>query len=140
MSLSRRAAQKAHYAKLIPQWPKDLIRPHIDFPAFLTRRLESDFGDAPPPKENDWPVIDDGSKRPLFEYGKYKAGSDEQWNVLGGLVGNKYQKKYPVKKLLEPGFQPDYYQKLIKEIDDVPNRSWLASYINSWRGFIRWED
>ncbi|EPS45396.1 hypothetical protein H072_568 [Dactylellina haptotyla CBS 200.50] len=136
---SRRATQKALYGKIVPLWPKDPMRPQVDFPAFLERRLESDFGDAPQPKVNDWPEINDGSKRPIFAYSDEPASFEKQWAVLNGLIANKYQKKYPVKKLTEPGFDPDYYKKLIRELDDAPHRNWLSSYINSWRGFIRWE-
>ncbi|KAF3939248.1 hypothetical protein ABW19_dt0203280 [Dactylella cylindrospora] len=137
--MSKRAAQKALYAKIIPQWPKDPLRPEADFPKFLQARLESDFGNHPIPKLEQ-PIIKDGSKPPIVGPVAPHADPEKQWRVLQSLLSNKYQKKYPVKKLTEPGFDPQYYQKLITELDEAPKRSWLSSYLNSWKGFIRWQD
>ncbi|KAF3925296.1 hypothetical protein ABW20_dc0107431 [Dactylellina cionopaga] len=137
--MSRRAAQKAFYAKLIPLWPKDPLRPHIEIHKLLASRLESDFGNATPYK-HEWEVINDGSKGPpIYTYNPNVASPEKQWGVLASLIGNRYQKKYPVTKLTEPGFNPQYYKTLIEEMDAAPKRNWFTAYLNSWRGFIRWE-
>ena len=39
--------------------------------------------------------------------------------------------------MLRPKSNPDYYDKLLKELDQAPQRGWLQSKLNSWRGWIR---
>lgn len=38
---------------------------------------------------------------------------------------------------MRPASNPDYYKKLVDEIDEAPKRSWLGRKINSWKGYIR---
>ncbi|KAK6524619.1 hypothetical protein TWF281_011522 [Arthrobotrys megalospora] len=137
--MSRRAVAKAFFTPLPSLWPKDILRPDVNFPEFLASRLESDFGSSPPP-EPFRPKIEDGLPPALLVYKDYPlSDAEKQWGAIRGLVANRYQKKYPVNKLAEPGFDPEYYKRLIAELDQAPKRNWLTAYLNSWRGFIRWE-
>jgi len=39
--------------------------------------------------------------------------------------------------MLRPKGNPEYYEKLMKELEAAPERSWLGSKINAWKGWIR---
>lgn len=46
--------------------------------------------------------------------------------------------QYPVTDhILMPKGQPDYYKKLLEELEVAPKRSWLERQLNSWKGWIR---
>jgi hypothetical protein len=39
--------------------------------------------------------------------------------------------------MLHPKGNPDYYDKLIKELEVAPQRNWLSNFLSSWKGWIR---
>lgn len=46
--------------------------------------------------------------------------------------------QYPLsEKMLKPPSNPEYYERLIKELDEAPRRSWLQSKLARWKGFLR---
>lgn len=38
---------------------------------------------------------------------------------------------------MRPASNPDYYDNLVKELDEAPNRSRFQSWVNKWKGFLR---
>ncbi|KAL8832974.1 MAG: hypothetical protein Q9170_004610 [Blastenia crenularia] len=63
----------------------------------------------------------------------------EQVNVLYSLLESRYTKKYPLSdRLMKPLSDPEHYQKLVKELEEAPKRSWFGSLVNRWKGMIRW--
>lgn len=46
--------------------------------------------------------------------------------------------QYPLSDtLMKPASNPTYYQGLLKELQEAPQRSWFGRIINSWKGFLR---
>ena len=46
--------------------------------------------------------------------------------------------QYPLPETyLRPASNPDYYVDLLAEIEAVSQRGWFASWLNSWKGWIR---
>lgn len=46
--------------------------------------------------------------------------------------------KYPLsERMLHPLSNPSHYKDLVKELEEAPTRSWLASKLNKWKGFLR---
>ncbi|KAF3908049.1 hypothetical protein ABW21_db0203220 [Orbilia brochopaga] len=134
-----RLPTKSLAQKVLQQWPKDPLRTNNEFDILqiLHERSSADFGDAPPVAPFRPEITDNMPETILMRCPPAKV--DVQWGVLNSLIGNKYQKRYPVKRMTEPGFDPEYYKKLIHELDEAPKRSWLSLYLRSWKGFIRWE-
>lgn len=85
----------------------------------------------------------------------------EQANVLYSFIENRYTKKvrtralqgpvvckllmliwkrlqYPTTEhLTKPASNPSYYEDLMTELQEAPQRSWLSSMLNKWKGFLR---
>lgn len=40
---------------------------------------------------------------------------------------------------MKPASDPLYYERLVKELDEAPNRSWLQSKIQKWKGAFRFK-
>ncbi|KAF8245121.1 hypothetical protein K440DRAFT_634930 [Wilcoxina mikolae CBS 423.85] len=61
-------------------------------------------------------------------------------DILGNLLEDRFKKAYPLKEnMLRPKSNPEYYEKLLKELDAAPERSWLESKLNFWKGLIRFQ-
>jgi cytochrome b pre-mRNA-processing protein 6 len=41
--------------------------------------------------------------------------------------------------MLRPKSNPEYYEKLLKELDAAPERSWLQSKMNMLKGLIQFQ-
>lgn len=39
---------------------------------------------------------------------------------------------------MEPEGNPGYYQKLAKELDEIPDRSWLGNFVKRMQNLVRW--
>ena len=55
-----------------------------------------------------------------------------------GLTSSEKKIQYPLsEKMMRPASNPNYYDGLLKELNEAPTRSWLQSTINRWKGFLR---
>ncbi len=53
-------------------------------------------------------------------------------------LGLKFEMQFPVSnEFLRPASNPDHYKNLVEELEAAPKRSWLASRLNKWKGFLR---
>jgi cytochrome b pre-mRNA-processing protein 6 len=41
--------------------------------------------------------------------------------------------------MLKPKSNPEYYEKLLQELDEAPSRSWWQAQLNNWKGYIRFQ-
>lgn len=127
----------------------DPLRPQLSFANLLHQRIDRDFGVASTAASSSAPASTDAL---VFN----QADAMRQLNALGSLLENRYkkmvlfplggvernmvviQRQYPVtERTMRPLGQPDYYEKLLKELDIAPKRTWLQRQLNSWKGWIR---
>ncbi|KAI5790222.1 hypothetical protein EDC01DRAFT_788493 [Geopyxis carbonaria] len=130
------------YAALIHRWPADPLRPQMSFQDMLARRAHGYFTpDAPKPgaahtKAAAAAAADEAAGRPVLPYEEARVGREA--NVLAALLEDRFKTTYPIgENMTRPKGNPEYYEKLMKELDSAPQRSWLATQLNSWRGYIR---
>lgn len=38
---------------------------------------------------------------------------------------------------MRPASQPDYYEALVRELEEAPSRSWWGATVKRWKGFLR---
>ncbi|KAL8679256.1 MAG: hypothetical protein Q9186_004447 [Xanthomendoza sp. 1 TL-2023] len=105
----------------------------------MRRRIDKQLG----PSSIDKPAYDPAkeSKETLVTSLKPYDEKDEseQVNVLYSFLENRYGKKYPLSdRIMKPLSNPEYYEKLEKELEEAPKRSFFGRLINSWKGFVRW--
>jgi len=61
-------------------------------------------------------------------------------NALFSLLENRYSKRYPLSPdVLKPSSNPEHYDRLMKEIERAPHKSWWQAKLDEWKGKIRWE-
>ncbi|KAI0836214.1 hypothetical protein F5Y06DRAFT_298933 [Hypoxylon sp. FL0890] len=102
-----------HVLRALSQWPKDTLRPEIQFQDILRKRFEQSSG--------------------LSEQEQLR-----QANALYSLIDNRYKKKYPITgSLLRPKSQPTYFSDLVQELEAAPNRSYLERVWLRLKGVVR---
>ncbi|KKA26014.1 hypothetical protein TD95_002717 [Thielaviopsis punctulata] len=105
-----------HYSRALGLWPKDVLRPECQFQDALQRA-----------------VARRSAAGPLDE-----AAEMKQVNALYSLLEDRYKTRYPlVGRILEPKSQPTYFADLLREIEEVPTRSWFTKFVNRWSGAFR---
>ncbi|CCX09296.1 hypothetical protein FPQ18DRAFT_336129 [Pyronema domesticum] len=145
------AALHRQYINLVNHWPIDPLRPTVSFQNMLADRVERYFGthaqaDETIPTQNTplraETIAKEGAHeavaKPVVKFDQ--ALIEKEINVLGNLLEDRFKKAYPVSDtMLKPKSNPEYYEKLLQELDEAPSRSWWQAQINSWKGYIRFQ-
>jgi cytochrome b pre-mRNA-processing protein 6 len=62
----------------------------------------------------------------------------EQANALYSLLENRYAEQFPLSgRLKAPASNPTYYDDLITEMQEAPNRSWFGGMMQRVKGSLR---
>ncbi|KAI1352020.1 hypothetical protein F5Y01DRAFT_281127 [Xylaria sp. FL0043] len=113
--MSRQAIRGQHHIlRALNQWPKDTIRPEVQFQAILKKRFEQ-------------PKLDMSEEEQL-----------RQANALYSLLDNRYKNTYPITgSLLQPKSNPTYFVDLLKELKEAPHRSFFERLMLRVKGIVR---
>ncbi|KAH0263371.1 hypothetical protein KCU91_g12768, partial [Aureobasidium melanogenum] len=115
-----------HYARILSQWPVDRLRPEISFQSVLKKRLEA----APVATINEANTARTQAPKPRNEA--------REINALYSLLENRYSSAYPLSNaMMHPASAPDHYTTLVKELDEVPDRTFFQRVASRFRGMIR---
>jgi cytochrome b pre-mRNA-processing protein 6 len=123
-------------------WPKDLLRPNQPFIKTFEKRAAV-YGVQPPewatkveaPKKG---KADDAPAAPAAPLDSKKELAD--LNTLFTLLENRYSKRYPLSAgVLKPTSKPEYYEKLMEEIERAPTKTWWQAKMDEWKMKIRWQ-
>lgn len=102
----------ADYKYILTKWPKDALRPERSFTALIEKRVAN----PPIPFRK--------------EEGEIKAAQQ--------LLDNAFTKRFTLpQNLLRPQSNPDHYEALRKEIDEVPTRTWWQNTVKRLTGMVR---
>lgn len=130
-----------HYQRVLTQWPVDLLRPEVSFQEVMRGRIDKRLlpsSSHTPQQPQDKVRANDALATPVPSQPFDEKGELEQVNVLYSLLENRYSKKYPLSdRILKPASNPTYYDALLKEFREAPQRSWFQRAINRWNGFLR---
>ncbi|KAI4226713.1 MAG: hypothetical protein L6R36_002968 [Xanthoria steineri] len=128
-----------HFQKVLAQWPLDILRPQLSFQDVMRRRIDKQLGPSTADETTYDPAKE--SKDTLVTHLKpYDEQAQlQQVNVLYSFMENRYAKRYPLSnRLMKPLSNPEYYENLVKELEEAPKRSFFGRLLNSWKGFVRW--
>ncbi|MCJ1286183.1 hypothetical protein MMC26_005528 [Xylographa opegraphella] len=126
-----------HYQRALAQWPKDILRPDVSFQNAMQRRIDRRI--SPSPGDRAANVIANDALTTVPAPARFDEKAEmEQVNVLYSFLENRYTKQYPLSDhLLKPQSNPQYYDNLVKELEEAPTRSWFQRQINKWKGSLR---
>jgi cytochrome b pre-mRNA-processing protein 6 len=131
------------YTRLLALWPKDALRPNLPFTRAIERRASPYGVKAVAPTA-------EASKAPSAPAPASAAAStpastrnpqleQAQVNALFSLLENRYSKKYPLSPaVFKPASAPEYYDRLMAEIEAAPKKTWWQVKVDGWKNKIRW--
>ncbi|KAI5460359.1 hypothetical protein BGZ63DRAFT_246385 [Mariannaea sp. PMI_226] len=116
--MSRSVSYKI-YQEVFSRWPQQALRPDHQLQDVLAKAVNERYQHYKPTMEAE-------------ELSKAKA--------LQFLLQDRYNDRFQLKgRLLEPKSQPSYFEDLIREIEEAPNRSWLERVGKRLSGMIRFQ-
>lgn len=121
-----------HLQGVLSRWPKDTLRPDCQLQDVLARRLDKTTGAA----QGNVDLKQTNALYSLLEdrY-KNKVNLFSRLNILIWRT-DTLQYRAPT-KIFEPQSNPTYYNELIKELEEAPNRSFLQRIAKRLSGMIR---
>ncbi|THV86224.1 hypothetical protein D6D17_00692 [Aureobasidium pullulans] len=123
--MSRAQASK-HYARILSQWPVDRLRPEISFQSVLKKRLEA----APVAQVNQANTAQTQAPKARNEL--------REINALYSLLEDRYSSTYPLSNaMMHPASAPEHYTTLVKELDEVPDRTFFQRIASRFKGMVR---
>ncbi|THW45624.1 hypothetical protein D6D22_03457 [Aureobasidium pullulans] len=126
MSRATRQQASKHYARILSQWPVDRLRPEISFQSVLKRRLEA----APVAQVNQANTAQTQAPKARNEL--------REINALYSLLENRYSSTYPLSNaMMHPASAPEHYTTLVKELDEVPDRTFFQRIASRFKGMVR---
>ncbi|KAF2155319.1 hypothetical protein K461DRAFT_319745 [Myriangium duriaei CBS 260.36] len=125
-----RAVVSKHYARIASQWPKDVLRPEVQFQKLLNARIANAPSVDAQREELLGKVL--GSKP------SPRAPELSEVNALYSLLENRYSKLHPIPEaMMAPKSDPEYYTRLRQQLDETPNRSWFSDLARRLGGMVR---
>ncbi|KAF2738279.1 hypothetical protein EJ04DRAFT_509696 [Polyplosphaeria fusca] len=123
-----------HYKRLLTLWPKDPLRPNLPFQKPIefraTRFAEAHAPKTAPASPTPAPTAQSAkaTAAPLAAANVSSQTELKNINALYSLLDNRYTKLYPTSAaMLNPKGNPEYYEKLLADIAEAPNRSWIKA-------------
>jgi cytochrome b pre-mRNA-processing protein 6 len=129
----------AHYKRLLTIWPKDPLRPNLPFQKAIEHRAAR-FAPSTAQK-TDAARINSTTAPDASSAGPLDARQElRNINALYSLLDNRYSKLHPTSPaMLKPRGNPEYYDKLLADIKEAPNRSWLKAKWENMKMKVRWK-
>ncbi|KAF7504166.1 hypothetical protein GJ744_002635 [Endocarpon pusillum] len=149
-----------HWLRILRLWPTDPVRPQtVSFQHIMRQRL-SKTHPSPSPSPSDSPTTSaslaaDSVKAndalvtavPPPSSNPPSTTSTPSWdeshqlrqvNALYSLLENRYATENPFpQNLRRPISDPEYYDVLVRELEEAPKRSWLAGLVKRIKGSLR---
>ncbi|KAJ4288343.1 hypothetical protein N0V88_007381 [Collariella sp. IMI 366227] len=121
--MTARSVAATHLRGILNRWPKDVLRPDCQLQNVLAKRLQS------------------GVLAPKTAGVSQELADLRQVNALYSLLEDRYKNKHRAgDSIFEPKSNPTYYKDLIKELEEVPNRTWLQRLKKRLGGIIRFSE
>ncbi|KAJ4164011.1 hypothetical protein LMH87_005703 [Akanthomyces muscarius] len=115
--MATRSLARRIYSDVFAKWPKQDLRPDYQLQDVLGKTVDARFQSYKPAMERQ-------------EILKARA--------LQFLVQDKFKDRYKLQgPMLHPKSQPTYFDDLVREIEEAPNRSWFGRLGKRLSGMIR---
>ncbi|EJT75382.1 hypothetical protein GGTG_05319 [Gaeumannomyces tritici R3-111a-1] len=132
--MSRNAAV-THLRAALSRWPQDVLRPETQLPRALAPRLERLERLEQQQQGTSHAASASGTAIPTGEVQQLREA-----NALLALLDNRFKNRYRVREqTFRPRSAPDYYDNLIRELDEAPTRSAWSRWMTRIKGMVRLE-
>ncbi|KAL8406848.1 hypothetical protein RB596_005360 [Gaeumannomyces avenae] len=132
--MSRNAAV-THLRAALSRWPQDVLRPETQLPRALAPRLERLEQQQQQQQGAPHAASASGAAIPTGEVQQLREA-----NALLALLDNRFKNRYRVREqTFRPHSSPDYYDNLIRELDEAPTRSAWSRWMTRIKGMVRLE-
>jgi len=108
-----RQALASHYTRILRRWPVDRLRPEErTFQHLLQNRIKNPPVDA--------------------------ASGEQEANAAYLLLENDLRNRFPLsKKIMRPASNPEHYERVAREVDEIPTRGMLDRVWKRLSGMVR---
>ena len=108
-----------HYTRLLTRWPIDRLRPEErHFQRLLQSRIATEESPSSPSTTS--------------------TSSAAEVNAAYLLLDDTFQKQFRLSdRMMKPASDPQHYQNLAKELEEIPDRSWLGRLVKRVQGMVR---
>ncbi|KAH7018134.1 uncharacterized protein B0I36DRAFT_388397 [Microdochium trichocladiopsis] len=163
--MSRQAISgQRHILRALAQWPKDTVRPQIQFQDILTKRFENNSPSSTPSSSSPSSpsaTSSSSSSKGSTSFNAAAAGTPTtptpgtttaaprqlsekellaQANALYSLLNDRYKRKYPIQHgLLQPRSKPTHFTDLVRELEEGPKRSFVERFLVRMKGLVRYQ-
>lgn len=124
-------ASKALLPRALAHWPHDALRPTAQLGAVLSTRLLPQT-----------PSTDTTSSTAAA----VAAASEQESNAILSLLTDKFARRYALPPpaesrsggIMAPRSNPEYYRALVRDLDELPSRTWAQRLRIRLGGMFRW--
>ena len=125
---------QAGLRQLAARWPADLVRPKSvsvrDYLEEQCRLAESSRAPSSSSEQHTQQQRPNATPPSIISQSSVAA--------LTSLLNNRYARRYPLpKKFRYPASNPLYYDQVIQEFEEAPNRNWLGRILTRLSGLLR---
>ena len=129
-----------HFQGALKRWPRDPLRPECQLQDVLAKRLEKGRL-APATRGATQDQADLKQANALYslleDRFKSKVSAYAGWDGLKNHEGLMLMQYRADARIFEPKSNPTYYQDIVKELEEAPNRSWLQRVAKRLGGMVR---
>ncbi|KAJ5482874.1 hypothetical protein N7539_006320 [Penicillium diatomitis] len=132
-SLTPRSLQ-TRLSHILQHWPQDAVRPaSVSVQSYIQRQLrDNQNSTTTTPSSSRSTSSPEPALKPLPPI------SESSVNALSALLENRFANKFPLsQKIRYPASDPEYYDNLIKEFEEAPNRDWFGRLRKRLGGLLR---
>lgn len=128
-----------HWTRILRRWPVDRVRPeNVSFQKIMTQRLDK-YRAQPSASAAASSIKSNQATVSAVEPRKWDEQAElEQANALYSLLENRYAIQFALPgRLRAPASNTTYYDDLITEMEEAPNRSWFGGIMQRVKGSLR---
>lgn len=137
--MSASAIASKHWQRIISRWPIDKVRPeNVSFQKLMQQRLKQ-FQDPPKATDSIKTKIDEAQALQMTSK-PVEASEIKQINAVYALLENRFARESPLaSRLRHPASDPTYYDNILAEAEQAPNRGMWDNISNKLKGMIRFK-
>ncbi|KAM3422285.1 hypothetical protein BST61_g2644 [Cercospora zeina] len=122
----------SQYTRLLARWPKDMLRPEKIFQQLVLEPRISKAPSSPPAGVTSEAITSPSSQS------TYLRNESSEVTAANLLLENSFSKQFPPgQRVMEPASNPQHYEILKRELEELPSRSVFGNLVKRLKGMVR---